>query len=759
MSVLIPPFTLIAINTSRGFIYAYFVIRIFSDSLYAGSVFCITAAYMADVLDGDKKALGFSWMMGLFSASHVLGNVFARLLPGKYIFDVSVPLLIFVPIYMILFMPETTTPCLKKDQRLPLSKKALKIVCDRYESMRYTARFVSSSPTLKRVNLVLFFYELGMCSINTTVLYYLKAAFGFDKNHLSEILIVVGIGSIISQLVMLPIINPLIGEKVILCSALLSTTVYAVLYGLAWAPWVTYLSASLGVINVLVKPCTYALISKAAGSSDQGKAQGFIAGVQSLSCLLSPLVMTPLTSLFLSKDAPFDCKGFSFVCASLPVSHSLPPTPLHSHFQGITIEGNRASNNEMTHSVLVDITTNTLCPDHSSCSQIFYINGLQQTIIGIFKVVVLPVLGQLSDEYGRKPTLLVAVSAIIPAFTLIAFNESRGFVYAYFVLRTIANILSTGSIYCITAAYMADVLDDDKKASGFSWMMGLLSASHVLGNVIARFLPGKYIFEVSVPLLVLVPIYMMLYMTETVIPSSKKDQRMPLLKKALKIVHDRYESMIYTANIVTSSPTLKRVNLVLFFCELGMCSINSTILYYLKAAFGFDKNQFSEILIVVGIGSIISQLVVLPIINPLVGEKIILCIALLSTTLYALFYGLAWAPWVPYLSASLGVVNVLVKPCTYALISKASSSSDQGKAQGFIAGVQSIACLLSPFVLTPLTTLFLSKDAPFDCKGFSFICASLSVAVSLCLACSLKATSTCKTSEIDDENIETPLLS
>ncbi|VVA38816.1 PREDICTED: hippocampus abundant, partial [Prunus dulcis] len=318
---------------------------------------------------------------------------------------------------------------------------------------------------------------------------------------------------------------------------------------------------------------------------------------------------------------------------------------------------------EMTVSVLVDVTAAALCPSQSTCSQAIYINGVQQTVVGLFKMVVLPLLGQLADERGRKPLLLLTVSTTIFPFVLLAWNQSKEFVYAYYVIRTVSYILSQGSIFCIAVAYVADVVIENKRAAVFSWITGLFSASHVLGNVLARFLPEKYIFSVSIALLIFCPVYMQMFLTETINKRApKSDQGLSCLTKIVTIICKRYASMRDAATIVVRSPTLRSISLVSFFYDLGMSGISSVLLYYLKAAFGFDKNQFSEILMMVGIGSIFSQILVLPLVNPLVGEKVILSSALLASIAYALLYGLAWAPWVPYLSASFGVIYILVKP-------------------------------------------------------------------------------------------------
>ncbi|XP_039159769.1 uncharacterized protein LOC104421722 isoform X3 [Eucalyptus grandis] len=374
---------------------------------------------------------------------------------------------------------------------------------------------------------------------------------------------------------------------------------------------------------------------------------------------------------------------------------------------------------EMPESVLVDVLIDALCPGDTTCSEVIYFNGLEQTIVGVFKMFSIPILGQLSDEYGRKPVLLAIIATSVFPFAMLAWSQSRGFVYAYYVLRTISNILSQGSILCVSVAY-----------------------------------------AITIALLLCPLIYMYVFLRETVAYAPRQDEESTWQTRIFRGVSKRYRSMRDAAIIVIRSQTLRGISIVSFFYQLGMTGISNVLLYYLEAAFGFTKNQFSEILIVVEAGSIVSQLLVLPLVNPLVGEKVVLCIGLVASIAYALFYGLAWASWVAYLSASFGVIYALVDPATYAIISQASRSADQGKAQGFIAGIQAIASFLSPLAMSPLTAWFLSDNAPFNCKGFSIVCASVCMVLSFVYACLLKPENW-SSQNSDQDNIEeqeAPLL-
>ncbi|KAJ6804316.1 hippocampus abundant transcript-like protein 1 isoform X1 [Iris pallida] len=246
---------------------------------------------------------------------------------------------------------------------------------------------------------------------------------------------------------------------------------------------------------------------------------------------------------------------------------------------------------EMTVSVLVDVTTRALCPGEKSCPQAIYLTGLQQTVVGVFKMVVLPVQGQLADEYGRKPLLLITMSTTIIPFAVLVWSESKTSVYVYLVLRTISFIISQGSIFCISVAYAADVVEGSKRASAFGWITGLFSASHVLGNALARFLPEEWIFEVSITLLICATLYVNTFLVETVNRTQRPHQGVPCSAMVLQVIQGRWMSMKDAASLVFSSEILKRISVISFFYELGMSGISGVLLYYLKSVFWFQQKS------------------------------------------------------------------------------------------------------------------------------------------------------------------------
>uniref|UniRef100_A0ACD5U4K6 Uncharacterized protein n=1 Tax=Avena sativa TaxID=4498 RepID=A0ACD5U4K6_AVESA len=142
--------------------------------------------------------------------------------------------------------------------------------------------------------------------------------------------------------------------------------------------------------------------------------------------------------------------------------------------------------------VITDVTMAALCPGQDQCSLAIYLTGLQQAITGLGALVVTPVVGNLSDRYGRKALLgLPATLSIVP-LAILAFNQTRPYFYAYYVAKTLTAMVSEGAMMCLSLAYVADKVPEAQRAAAFGVFSGVCTAGFVAGTIATRFLyvPG-----------------------------------------------------------------------------------------------------------------------------------------------------------------------------------------------------------------------------------------------------------------------------
>lgn len=387
---------------------------------------------------------------------------------------------------------------------------------------------------------------------------------------------------------------------------------------------------------------------------------------------------------------------------------------------------------------ITDVTMSALCPGKDECSLAIYLSGLQQAIVGFGTVILTPLIGNLSDEYGRKALLTIPMTAAIIPLVILAYSRETKFFYAYFVLKTLAAMVGEGTINCLALAYVADNVPGTERVSAFGILSGVLSAAFVFGTLAARFISTALTFQVAAAVSMVAVVYMRIFLKESIPLADESAQ--PILKGSETDVDQNDSNSVEKTRVFKKIPSIgdlisllrsskifAQAAVVAFFNNLAEGGLQTSLLYFLKARFHFNKTQFADLMLIVGVAGTLSQLVFMPLLAPVLGEKRLLSIGLFVGFSNMFLYSLAWAAWVPYATTVFSLFVVFVSPCIRSIASKQFGPFEQGKAQGCLSGISSFANIVSPLIFSPLTALFLSDKAPFPYPGFSLLCIGLAL--------------------------------
>ncbi|CAH8262672.1 unnamed protein product [Arabidopsis lyrata] len=402
--------------------------------------------------------------------------------------------------------------------------------------------------------------------------------------------------------------------------------------------------------------------------------------------------------------------------------------------------------------VMTDVTVAAVCSGlNDSCSLAVYLTGVQQVTVGLGTMIMMPVIGNLSDRYGIKAllTLPMCLSILPPA--ILGYRRDTNFFYAFYIIKTLFDMVCQGTIDCLANAYVAKNVHGTKRISMFGILAGVSSISGVCASLSARFLSIASTFQVAAISLFIGLVYMRVFLKERLQDDDEDDSgdgrshqevhdgedlKMLLAEPVLRdtptkthVFNTKYSSLKDMVSLILNSTILIQALVVTFFATFSESGRGSALMYFLKARFEFNKNDFAELFLLVTIIGSISQLFILPILVSAIGERKVLSTGLLMEFFNAACLSVAWSPWVPYAMTLLVPGAMFVMPSVCGIASRQVGSGEQGKVQGCISGVRAFAQVVAPFVYSPLTALFLSEKAPFYFPGFSILCIAISLMI------------------------------
>ncbi|HSH95272.1 MAG TPA: TCR/Tet family MFS transporter [Roseimicrobium sp.] len=346
--------------------------------------------------------------------------------------------------------------------------------------------------------------------------------------------------------------------------------------------------------------------------------------------------------------------------------------------------------------------------------------GLLAALYSLMQFVFAPILGSLSDRFGRRKVILISLFGSGLDYLLLAWAPTLPW---FFVGRVIAGI--TGANFAAATAYIADVSPPEKRAANF----GLIGAAFGLGFIIGPALGGvlgayglRVPFMVAGGLTLLNWLYGWFVLPESLAPTNRRAFSWARANPVGALIYLR------------THPVAFGLTGTFFLVNLAHQVLPSTWVLYTGYRYGWTVKETGISLAIVGLTSAIVQAGLTRVIVRKIGEARSAVLGLTVASISYLCYGLAEHGWMIYVilvGASLGGVT---GPAVQGLISRSVPANEQGGIQGSLTSLASVSGILGPPLATGLFGYFISRSAPIQLPGAAFFFSAALTATALVLA-------------------------
>ncbi|MBC7659718.1 MAG: TCR/Tet family MFS transporter [Chitinophagaceae bacterium] len=331
-----------------------------------------------------------------------------------------------------------------------------------------------------------------------------------------------------------------------------------------------------------------------------------------------------------------------------------------------------------------------------------------------------PVLGSLSDRFGRRPVLLVSLLGAGIDYILMAVAPTLSIL---FIGRAISGL--TGASMTVASSYMADISDDSNRSKNF----GLIGAAWGLGFIIGPVLGGIFeAFGHSGPFVAAAVMNLLNFAFGFfILPESlAAHHRRPLSFRSM----NPFLSLIKVLKPSSVSIFIWIYFLVYFAGQVH--AVNWTL--YTQLKFGWTAWQVGLSLAFVGITNAASQTLLPRYLVPKIGEYRAFLVGLVICAITFMMFGFVTRPWMVYPVIAMYALSAMAFPALQSIISKETPPSEQGELQGSLVSLGSICAVIAPFFFTQIFMKFTEPHTSYYFPGAAYVAAGGLCFVALLIA-------------------------
>jgi MFS transporter, DHA1 family, tetracycline resistance protein len=346
--------------------------------------------------------------------------------------------------------------------------------------------------------------------------------------------------------------------------------------------------------------------------------------------------------------------------------------------------------------------------------------GLAMALASFFAA---PVLGGLSDRFGRRPVLLISLGGLAVDFLLLAVANTLPLI---FIGRVLSGLF--GGSYAPAQAAMADITAPEDRAKSFGYVSAAFGVGFVLGPAIGGLLGElgpRAPFYAASAMAALNFLYGLTIFPETLKPENRRG------------FDWRRANPLGAFGVAQKAPGMLRAAFVLTLWQIASMVYPMTWSFYAIAQLGWSSSMIGLSLAAVGIVIALSQTFLTGPAVKRFGERDAATIGLIGATTGFVAYAFVQSTVLAFLILGSVAIQSLVQPSLMAILSRRATPETQGEVQGISSMALGIGSVIAPVALTRTMAYFTGDEAPIHFPGAAFIVAALFALVALAMLRSL----------------------